>query len=68
MPHIVQQILIFVFYHLIFLPELLLQFRFIIPFLPFYHNSESVEIGSFPGRFPTLWIYGAGGHLGVDLG
>ena len=37
-------------------------------FLPLYHNSESVEIGSFPGGFPTSWIYGTGGYLGVDLG
>ena len=25
------------------------QFRFTILFLPFYHNSESVEIENFPG-------------------
>ena len=43
-------------------------FRFIVLYLLFYHNSESVEIESFPGWFPTLWIYGAGGLLGVDLG
>ena len=35
--------------------------------LPFYHNSESVEIACFLSRFPTFRIYGAGGHLGVDL-
>ncbi len=34
----------------------------------FYHNSESEEIESFPGGFPTFRIYGTGGHLGVDLG
>uniref|UniRef100_UPI0022E370C1 hypothetical protein n=1 Tax=Enterocloster aldenensis TaxID=358742 RepID=UPI0022E370C1 len=39
-----------------------------ILFFPFYHNSESVEIESFPGVFPTFRIYGTGGHLGVDLG
>ena len=33
-----------------------------------YHNSESVEIGSFLGGFPTFRIYGTGDHLGVDLG
>ena len=25
------------------------KFRFVVPVLPFYHISESVEIGSFPG-------------------
>ncbi|GAA6442015.1 hypothetical protein K170097C1_65200 [Hungatella effluvii] len=34
----------------------------------FYHNSESVEIGSFFGGFPTFRIYGTGCLLGVDLG
>ena len=33
----------------------------------FYHNSESMEIGSFLGGFPTFRIYGTGGLLGVDL-
>ena len=37
------------------------------PSVPFYHNSESVEMGGFSGRFPTFRIYGTGGHLGVDL-
>ena len=32
-----------------------------------YHNSESVEIGCFLGRFPTFRIYGTGGHFGVDF-
>ena len=31
-----------------------------------YHKSESVEIGSFSGWFPTSWIYGTGGQKGVD--
>ena len=44
-----------------------MKFRFAILFLLFYHNSKSVEIGSFLGGFPTFWIYGTGGHLGVDL-
>ena len=55
--------------------SLLDQFRLYISFPPpatflfsFYHNSESVEIGSFFGGFPTSWIYGTNGHLGVDLG
>ena len=43
------------------------KYRFTVLFLPFYHNSESVEIRSFPGGFPTFRIYGMGGHLGVDL-
>ena len=43
-------------------------FRFIVLYLLFYHNSESVEIACFLSRFPTFRIYGTGGHLGVDLG
>ena len=35
--------------------------------LPFYHNSESVEIACFLSRFPTFRIYGTGAYLGVDL-
>ena len=27
--------------------------EFAILYLSFYHNSESVEMGSFPGGFPT---------------
>ena len=42
-------------------------FKFTVQFLPFYHNSESVEMGGFSGRFPTFRIYGTGAYLGVDL-
>ena len=42
-------------------------FKFTVQFLPFYHNSESVEMGGFSGRFPTFRTYGTGGHFGVDL-
>ena len=41
--------------------------RFVTPYVSFYHNSESVEIGRFPGRSPPFRIYGTGGNPPVRL-
>ena len=41
--------------------------RFVVPSFLLYHNSESVEIGSFLGGFPTFRIYGTDGQKSVDL-
>ena len=48
-------------------PDCFKAYSYSIPAVSYTH-LESVEIGSFFGGFTTSWIYGANGHLGVDLG